>query len=190
MKDYSLRNKTFKLIDIISKLINNHITEAFENGYEQGYNDAKSELGQNAIDLAHEESDRAYRQGLDDAWVVIKKITKDETVGGYSFEMIRDIFSSACVYDIVRNYTAEEAIAKIKEYEDKQKQDTIRIGDEIETKFGTRGVVITDTPDEEGTISVWFRTDAHVQSYPVKDLMKTGRHFDQIILPKMGDGEC
>ena len=67
MKDYSLMNDKIKLIHVTATSLGEHITELFENGYEQGYADAKSELGQKAIDLAHEESDRAYQQGLDDA---------------------------------------------------------------------------------------------------------------------------
>ena len=65
--------------DYASK-INNIMDKAKEDvrtqidrAYQQGYVDAKSELGQNAIDLAHTESDKAYQQGLEDAWEAAKK---------------------------------------------------------------------------------------------------------------------
>ncbi len=69
-----------------------------------------------------------------------------------------------------------------------QKQDAeIKVGDEVITKIGNKGVVIMDVPCEDGSICVWFPTCNRIQMYPVKDLSKTGRHFDQIteVLDKM-----
>lgn len=59
--------------------------------------------------------DDGYEKGLNDAWDAVMKI----------FDMKADtseaVFGKLFTQDIVRNYTATEAIAKIKEYEQEQK---------------------------------------------------------------------
>ena len=117
-----------------------------------------------------------YNRGLNEAWETAKKI------------MRMDIFEKDAIFaeigkstrSVIMDMSASEAIAKIKEYEEQQKQDAeIKVGDEVVMKYGYKGIVITDVP-EGGNISVWFPNCTHVQMYPVKDLSKTGRTFPQI----------
>lgn len=169
MKDYSVLLTCGEANMVI-------LHDAFDKGYQQGYADAKSELGKNAINLAHEESDRAYQQGLEDAWEAAKKLVLQPNEGGLSFETIYKIFDKP-EFLVLENVSASEAISKIKEYEEQQKQDAIQVGDEVKTKIGNKGVVIAAC--EDGTLCVWFSGN-HVQMYPVKDLSKIGRHFPQI----------
>lgn len=146
--------------------------------YDKGYRDGKADT---PFTDTEEAEKKAYNRGLNDAWEVIKKITRDDSVGGYSLEMMQNLFSHTCVYDIVHNYTASEAIAKIKGYEDKQEQDAeIKVGDEVKSDSGSRGVVITNKTDANGDISVLFKTHSHVQLYPKDGLTRTGRTFPQI----------
>lgn len=171
MKDYE--EKVLNIMDSAKDNIRIQLDKAYKSGYE----DAKSELGQNAVDLAHEESDRAYQQGLQDAWEAAKKLVLQPNEGGLSFETIYKIFDKP-EFLVLENVSASEAISKIKEYEEQQKQATeIKIGDGVITKIGNKGVVIAAC--EDGTLCVWFSNN-HVQMYPLKDLSKTSRHFDQI----------
>lgn len=145
--------------------------------YNKGYEDGKADT---PFTDTEEAEKKAYNRGLNDAWEVIKKITKDDSVGGYSIEMMQELFGQTCVYDITHNYTPEEAIAKIREYEDKQKQDAeIKVGDEVITKYKDHAVAVRDTyyigEDREPFTLVWFGT--HMSSCPVNELVKTGRHF-------------
>lgn len=187
MKDYE--EKALNIVDSIKFNIMAQLNKAYKSGYE----DAKSELGKNAIDLAHEESNRAYQQGLADAWEAARKIILDKKGDtGLSLRELVQIFNTASTDKILKENTASEAIANIKEYEEQQKQDAIQVGDEVTTRFGKKGVVITNVPCEDGNICVWFPTCTHVQMYPVKDLSKTGRTFPQIaeVLKEMrGDKE-
>lgn len=122
MKDYSLRNEKSRLIQASATSLHEHITELFENGYDQGYADAKFELGQNAIDLAHEESDRAYQQGLEDAWEAAKKIHDGQIpYKVFGLDKTGNGFTYASPLNWGENMSSSEAIAKIKEYEEKQK---------------------------------------------------------------------
>ena len=98
------------------------------------------------------------------------------------------------MYDITHNYTPEEAIAKIKEYEDKQKQDAkIKVGDEVITNYKDHAVAVRDTyyigEDREPFTLIWFGT--HMSSCPVNELTKTGRTFPQIaeVLKEMRGAE-
>ena len=117
MKDYSLRNEKSRLIKATATSLHEHITELFENGYDQGYED-----GQNAMIHDHEVAEKkAYEDGMNVAWEVARKLVHPR-LGGYTEEQKQRIFGEYVSSDsILRNFTASEAIAKIKEYEDKQK---------------------------------------------------------------------
>lgn len=129
MKDYSLRNDKIKLINASATSLGEHMIELFENGYDQGYEDGKADT---PFTDTEEAENKAYNRGLNDVWKVIKKITDDERDGGYPIKMLNELFGSTVVYNIVHDYTPKEALAKIKEYENKQKQDAeIKIGYEV-----------------------------------------------------------
>lgn len=122
MKDYNRIKHMRNLNDSL-------IWERMKRCYDFGYEDGKADT---PFTDTEEAEKKAYNRGLADSWNVIKKITRDDSVGGYSIEMMQELFGHTCVYDITHNYTAEEAIAKIKEYEDKQKQDAeIKVGYEV-----------------------------------------------------------
>lgn len=179
--------------DYASK-INNIMDKAKEDvrtqidrAYQQGYEDAKSELGQNAIDLAHEENDRAYQQGLDDAWEAVQNITKDKDNGGYSGKMLMDLFGYLTIHEIVQRYAPQDVIRIIKEYEKQQKQDAeqvqdIQVGDEVVSVYGTKGVVVgMDIYEDEVWLSLLMRhhkVPQFVKASWVKT--KTDRYFPQI----------
>lgn len=117
-KDYSLRNEKIKLIHALATSIGEHMTELFENGYDQGYADGKADT---PFTDTEEAEKRAYEDGMNAAWEVARKLVHPR-LGGYTEEQKQRIFGEYVSSDsILQNYTASEAIAKIKEYEDKQK---------------------------------------------------------------------
>lgn len=170
MKDYeeflseTIENATDNIITQLNK--------AYMYGHEQG---KKSSC------VCKDNVEAEYNRGLNEAWEFIQKLLKDACDGGYTVSLLQNALGYCNISDIVRHYDISEAIAKIKEYEEQQKQDTeIKVGDEVITKIGNKGIVITNVPSDEGMISVWVSTCTHVQLYPIKDLVKTGRHFDAI----------
>lgn len=194
MKDYSLRNEKSRLIQASATSLHEHITELFENGYDQGYADAKFELGQNAIDLAHEESDRAYQQGLEDAWEAAKKIHDGQIpYEVFGLDKTGNGFTYASPLNWGENMSSSEAIAKIKEYEEKQKQDSIQVGDEVCYLDGNYPrVVVGIFNDGNEVTAVQIAGQGVIANSSVKELRKTGRHFPQIaeVLAEMrGDKE-
>ena len=188
MKDYEE-----EILNIMYSTKNNIKTQ-LDKAYKSGYEDAKSELGQNAIDLAHEESDRAYQQGLEDAWEAAKKIAIMDT------ETTENITGYFGLFRIMENLTPMQAIEKIKAYEEykgKQKQDTIQIGDEI-VKGNAYVVVTYISPEDEwnGFLLNEGNHGKQGQGYTCMSNFngwrKTGRHFPQIaeVFSEMrGEGE-
>lgn len=113
----------------------------FDEGYNKGY--------QKAIDTLDAASDRyksgriegineGYKQGLNTAWECLKKIFYIEEDGGINFEKLKEIFDidpyisdyriPAIIY-IIKHYSIEEIVKRIKEYEKYDKE--FKIGDEI-----------------------------------------------------------
>jgi len=149
--------------------------EGYEIGKQDGYEDGKADTP------FTDTEEKAYNRGLNDAWEVIKKITKDDSVCGYSIEMMQELFGWTCVYDITHNYTPEEAIAKIKAYEEQQKQDAeIKVGDEVYSDaFDDKGIVTHITADKVACVCIICNGSTMMKVGTI-GLHKTGRHFPQI----------
>lgn len=130
-----------------------------ENHYEEGYNDG-------------------YDTGLDDAWEAARKISS------MTYDDMWKIFD-CCDWNVVKRYTAQDVIEKLKAYE--QKQEEIQVGDEVEgDEDGQRGVVI-DSRFENSQVAV-LTGNSKVYSWWSKcAIHKTGRHFHEIaaVLEKM-----
>jgi len=122
-----------------------------------------------------------HKAGLNDAWECAKKITCNVSLGGYSTYALREIFDTARIGDIFLNFSPSDAIAKIKEYEEKQKRadNEIKVGDEVvdgEVFNSGKGIVTFVSPL---TLYVlWY--DGSTGRRKLEDIKKTGRHFDKI----------
>jgi len=179
MKDYE--EKVLNIMDNARDNIKAQLDKAYKNGYE----DAKSELGKKIADIELKGIDKAYQQGSDDAWEVARKLALSGLEGGLYTETIAKIFDGLTYYTVLKNVSASEAIAKIKEYEEQQKQDTeIKVGDEV---------VLNSNAAYENEKGIILAYDGN--SYPYNVLMsngdtewvkedsierKTNRHFPQI----------
>lgn len=125
---------------------------------------------------------KAYKQGMNDAWELMCKINKlspeeSEKVYGERFQYITDI---------IENLTPQEALAKMKIYEEQKIEvgDMVAWTDSADNKFN--GVVLdfkynTDNEvvvfDENGCVDVW----------KIAECKKTGKHIDiQSIFEQIG----
>ena len=130
--------------------------------------------------------DTAYQRGLDDAWEAARKIVCDE---GIDMNTLCTIFRRGCSDSVIRDYSAAEAIEKLKAYEEKQKADNkIKVRDEvIWTQDENIAIVVTSVYTVEGM--EWcdgVTKDGKAYSILTKNARKTGRHFDiQSILEDM-----
>lgn len=120
--------------------------------------------------------EKYYQQGLNDAWEAAKKISNFDLI-----ENLNECFGTNFVAKVYENYTAAEAISKIKDYEEQKKtKKDIKVGDEVINK-DRKGIVI-DTfslnfdNNKEQFVVVLF--GAHVSSLCLKEVEKTGKHFD------------
>ena len=118
--------KDYKHIEHMRNLNDSLIWERMKRCYDYGYEDGKADT---PFADTEEAEKTAYERGLNEAWECAKKISIPEYEGGMSVKALQSIFGK--VREIF-NHTALEAIAKIKEYEDKQKQDAeIKVGYEV-----------------------------------------------------------
>ena len=64
--------------------------------------------------------DEAYQAGLNDAWEAARKINIEEADGGLSNDELKTMFGNSSNCKVMRDYTAQEAINRIKAYESKR----------------------------------------------------------------------
>lgn len=150
------------------KLRQPDLEQARKEGYEKGLNDANYAI-----------ADDSYKKGLSDAWDAARKIFCT-SVGELKkiFDLEEDNNGVLWIY---HEYTASEAIEKLKAYEPEQEE--IKVGDEVISEDDTKGVVfdfddyLLHVLDENGVSQGW----------PREDIAKTGRHFPEIaaVLEKM-----
>ena len=132
--------------------------------YDKGYQDATVKIGSDEQAIA----EKAYQKGLNDAWDAARKI----------FSMdgeVRETLLHNCFFkDIIENISASEAIEKIRQHEQEQKD--FKVGDEVISDEDIKGVTVDmddyllHVLDENGVIQAWPREDA----------VKTGRYFPEI----------
>lgn len=133
--------------------------------------------------IVDEVEEKAYNRGLNEAWDAARKIHDGQIpYEVFGLDKTGNGFTYASPLNWGENITAQEAIAKIKAYEEKQDETSkIKAGDEVrDVLYGHIGVVITDKPTTYDQISVWFPYYSHVQLVAIDNLIKTGKHYSQI----------
>lgn len=134
--------------------------EAYEHGYYIGYSKYLN---------------RSYEDGLKDAWEAARKIDH------MSDEDIKNVFG--CGFSAVfETIGASEAIEKIRQYEQEQKE--IKVGDEVKTEDGQKMVIAAIVNKDFAGLA-----DDGRFMYGTLDetITRTGRHFPEIasVLQKM-----
>lgn len=111
------------------------IEEAYHRGYNEGYSKAENDYH------AKTEDDRqsSYELGLNMAWKAAKYCVNADEAKQYNYA-----FDGCIAKEIFENYTASDAIEKIRAYEEKKREDDeeIKVGDEVVTESEDKGVVI------------------------------------------------
>ena len=111
--------------------------------------------------------DKTYEQGLEDAWELAKKIDSFDT------EERTKILGYITSEYIKTHYTVQEALAKLKAYEDEH---TIKVGDVV--TFGMRTLVVTYADDED---VVGIERDGYlikINNASINEIKKTGKRID------------
>ena len=138
-----------------------------EAAYDKGYKAAKQ-------DVVATGNKSEYERGLNDAWECAKKIVADT---GLNYEELGEIFGYTAMDTIFGNFSASEAIARIKEYEGRQKKadDEIHVGDEVYCLNPTHKYVVLGFLDN-GKIFV-FSGKGLTGTFPSNQVHKTGRKY-------------
>ena len=137
-------------------------------------------LLRNGRDDAQKQVDEAYQRGLDDAWEAARKIFGYEMDGGIPINELGGVFGYAedaifCTADIIRHNSASEAIAKLKSYEEKQKADELKVGDEVMLNNGTKTYIVVSFGENT---ACGFTSDGIWTGWELNKITKTGRHFN------------
>ena len=151
-----------------------------DSAYAHGYTEAESKYRK----IRDEMEKQAYQRGLADAWEAARKI------GSNSMCSLKEMgfdFSQCAVSDynpswfVVKNYSASEAIEKIRQYE-QEKEEQIQVGDEVIIR--DKKAVVTEITDRFVRI---MYSDGSGYALFSKNMTKTGRHFPEIaeVLQKM-----
>ena len=122
--------------------------------------------------------DEAYQRGLEDAWEAAQKVVCKTTAGGMSLDTLKEIFGVQSPAAIMQSNTAQQAIDKIKTYEDKR-SDRIEVGDEVIWKTENITLIVTSTYEASGLD--WcdgVAQDGKVYRTLIENDRKTGKHYD------------
>ncbi len=164
-----LANAQERVIKMMEKVFIECYREGFDDGYKEGQHCGEID---GVMNIQIDEV--SYQRGLNDAWECAKKIAERE-------DDMRNCFHDIAPAEIFGKYSASEAIAKIKEYEDKSKK--IKVGD-IVTVAGDI-VMIGEKPNEfivtwvgENEVTLISRSGFHAKTARIVNLTKTGEHCD------------
>lgn len=165
MKNY---NDIFGLKDDISRIVNS----VYDQGYDKAYHDRQIEEQfdeDKAIEI-----EEAYQKGLNDTWKCVQKICSMIT------PTREKVFGTGPLADILDSYSASEAMAKIKEYEE-QVDEEIKVGDEVMVDGMCMYVLGVESG---GWKQLWCPSTGSVyDNITTSEMTKTGGHltiFDQI----------
>lgn len=149
--------------ELNSDYINEHFGDLQDTAYQKGYADGRM-VG--------------IKDGMCEAWEVARKIIRMPE--GDMLNIFTECYSAVCTaLQVLLKYDASEAIAKLKAYEEKQKEDDkIEVGDEVVDSSGKKGLVVSDGNKCSDTIWLLINGYRVPQSVCKEDYTKTGRHFD------------
>ena len=137
-------------------------------------------LLRNERDDAQKEIDEAYQRGLDDAWEAAKKLFSSMTDS--DIEKAFPIEWNNGGFKALINLQPQEAIAKLKAYEEKQKaDDEIKVGDEVEVAEKGIKFFVTKIYNADGTVG-GINKDGEVRYWSRSLVKRTGRNID---IPKI-----
>lgn len=153
--------------------------EAYTKGYTDGRKQAKTQA---ELDVAHDIENVAkenYQKGLDDAWECARKINCTLNDGGIKYNELYDIFGMINQHIIMHQFSASEALEKIKSYEEEQNK--VRVGDEVESYLSRKYIIYKLSDDGKTAYGLDLTGYPVIQNvFIASKAKKTGRHFDEI----------
>lgn len=161
-----------RLEELNSDYINEHFGDLQDEEYDKGYAQCQDDYG----DALKHAKDTAYQRGLNDAWECARKLFS--SMAESDIEKVFPIEWNNGGFRALINLQPQEAIAKLKAYEEKQ-SDKIEVGDEV--NWSSDIFIVTriyqpygkkeqcDGIDDDGCV---------YHDVLMDDLEKTGRHFD------------
>lgn len=171
MSEFKVGDKVYLECEVSEK-------DRSDNTYRLKYKDWVNEYSTTIFvknDVLHPVNE-SYNRGLNDAWELTKKIVFPDHLGGYTVDELKDIFGKNSFASLMNTFTPQEALAKVKAYE--EEQDEIKVGDVIKLRNWCTESIVTRV---DGDIIYQLFTDGSCGIYTNKeDLEKTGRHFDSI----------
>lgn len=147
-----MAKETISQTEGLCKEVANCIRNAYDRGYKQGFKDGNydKEFFCN-LNFEH-----GTNKGLDDAWELVRKLRHPSYEDTYSDDEKRDIFGYVSSDSILTNLSASEAIAKIKEYEEKKRRcDIVMIAKDMAQTMAEK---LTNEQTAEDFVE-WFRTN-------------------------------
>ena len=154
------------LEELNSDYINEHYGELQDEAYQKGINDGSLDVKQRV--------EGAYQRGLEDAWEAAKKLFS--SMADSDIEKAFPIEWNNGGFKALMNLQPQEAIAKLKTYEDKR-SDRIEVGDEVIDKDGDTTIV---TNIHERLFDGLCSDGSTMSDLFLEDVRKTGRHYDHI----------
>lgn len=156
------------------------VLTCIERAYDKGYKAAK----QDVVAIGNKSE---YERGLNDSWECAKKIATDK---GLNYEELAEIFGYTSMDTIFGNFSASEAIARIKEYEDQQKKanDEIHVGDEFYCPNSKCKYVVLRFLGNDKVLA--FSSEGFTGTFVFEYVHKTGRTYPIVeILEKLNESE-
>lgn len=127
------------------------------------------DITSSVVKLTPYDEEQIRKEVQNEVWEAVKKVFGSTLYGGYTSNVMYDIFGKDSCASIPFKFTAQEVIDKVKVYDDKQKE--IHVGDEIEHPDG-RTMIVTDADRLYGVkFCDWSAMDR-------SEFRKTGRHFE------------
>ena len=172
-----------ELEELNSDYINEHFSDLQDTAYQRGLDDGKK-----AFDLLDAERDSEYQRGLDDAWGCARKLFS--SMADSDIEKAFPIEWNNGGFKALMNLQPQEAIERLKAYEEQKADDEIKVGDEV-ISLKANGEVIEDMPPWIVTYETkysyqGFEAGGMFHRNPKDSVRKTGRHFDiEAILKEM-----
>ena len=135
---------------------------------------------------------KTYEDGLNEAWELTRKLIISDYDGAYSAKDMRDIWKHGGFLSILKDFTAQQTLEKLREYEKKKKVE-IHVGDEIYSE-------LTDCKAVVQRIDTWHRYQCFTDNgnqfildkHTFNDYwVKTGKNYPQIteVLKQMKEKE-
>ena len=114
--------------------------------------------------------DEAYQRGLEEAWETARKLFS--SMADSDIEKAFPIEWNNGGFKALMNLQPQEAIAKLKAYEDKH-SDRIEVGDEVKAPRGK--AIVTAVKND---FVHYFYSDGDIGCLELDDVTKTGKHYD------------